>query len=143
MRKYFLWMLVVILTCGLVITSCSEDDSSNIRTDEVEVQLQKMTLREKVGQMFYVRPEVLDTTIHWQTNADLVDISLQEVNARMKGVNEKYPVGVLSSMPITSKMKHNLVNSSSKYGLLMVNHCFVSMRRAVVWLASLTTQTSR
>lgn len=92
MRKYFLWMLAVILTCGLVITSCSEDDSSNIRTDEVEVQLQKMTLREKVGQMFYVRPEVLDTTIHWQTNADLVDISLQEVNARMKGVNEKYPI---------------------------------------------------
>ncbi len=48
MRKYFLWMLASILSCGLAITSCSEDDGSGIRTDEVEVQLQKMTLCEKV-----------------------------------------------------------------------------------------------
>jgi beta-N-acetylhexosaminidase len=45
-----------ILTCGLVITSCSnDDDSAQPSTDEVEEQLQKMSLREKVGQLFYVR----------------------------------------------------------------------------------------
>ena len=59
-----------------------------------------MTLREKVGQMFYVRPECLDTTIHiWgsggvdATVAELARIKLQAVNATMRAVNEKYPVG--------------------------------------------------
>lgn len=50
-----------------LLTSCSSDDDpvEMAPTDEVEAQLQKMTLREKVGQMFYVRPECLDTTIHF------------------------------------------------------------------------------
>ena len=88
-------MLAAILTCGLVTTSCSDDDNEKTvtPTDEIEGQLQKMTLREKVGQMFYVRPEALDTTIHWSAYADLEKWSLQEVSSLMKGVNEKYPVG--------------------------------------------------
>jgi beta-N-acetylhexosaminidase len=69
-------------------------------TDEVEAQLQKMTLRKKVGQMFYVRPECLDTTIHFNQPSgidgsadDITKIKLQAVNETMKAVNEKYPVG--------------------------------------------------
>ena len=67
MKRKLLWMLAVILTNGLLITSCRYDDDDVEQTpvDEVEAQLQKMTLREKVGQLFYVRPEVLDTTIHY------------------------------------------------------------------------------
>ena len=62
--------------------------------------MQKMTLREKVGQLFYVRPECLDTTIHFNLPSgidasadDIKEIKLQAVNATMLGVNEKYPVG--------------------------------------------------
>ncbi len=57
----------VILASGLIMASCSNDDDNWVTpsTDEVEAQLQKMTLREKVGQLFFVRPEVLDTTIHY------------------------------------------------------------------------------
>ena len=69
MKLKKLWMLAAILIlCGeSVFTSCSKDESDNpvVPTDEVEAQLQKMTLREKVGQLFYVRPECLDTTIHF------------------------------------------------------------------------------
>ena len=87
-------MLTAILTCGLMVTSCSYDDAPvQPQTDEVEAQLQQMTLREKVGQLFYVRPEVLDTTIHWTTYDELMSLELQEVTERMKGLNEKYPVG--------------------------------------------------
>ena len=95
MKQTKFWMLAAILTCGLVTTSCSDDDNEKTVTpvDEIEGQLQKMTLREKVGQMFYVRPEALDTTIHWSAYADLEKWSLQEVSSLMKGVNEKYPVG--------------------------------------------------
>ena len=98
-----LWMLAAILTCGAsVFTSCSSDNDDNpvVPTDEVEAQLQRMTLREKVGQLFYVRPECLDTTIHFNqpssidgSTDDIKAIKLQAVNATMKGVNEKYPVG--------------------------------------------------
>ena len=85
----------VALTCGVILTSCSNDDVPVEPTleDKVEEQLRQMTLREKVGQMIFVRPEDLDTTIHWNTFDDLMPLELQEVNDCMKGVNEKYPVG--------------------------------------------------
>ena len=102
MKKY-LWMMAatLIISGPTILTSCSsEDDPVTPQTDEVEAQLQKMTLREKVGQLFYVRPECLDTTIHFNqpssidgSTDDIKAIKLQAVNATMKGVNEKYPVG--------------------------------------------------
>ena len=102
MKQIKLWMISVILTSGFGLVSCTNDDAPVAPTpvDEVEAQLQKMTLREKVGQMFYVRPECLDTTIHFnlpsgidESADDIREIKLQAVNATMKGVNEKYPVG--------------------------------------------------
>ena len=102
MKKIKLWMISIILTSGFGLVSCTDDDDPVNPTpvDEVEAQLKQMTLREKVGQMFYVRPECLDTTIHFNalsgidSNADdIKEIKLQAVNATMRGVNEKYPVG--------------------------------------------------
>lgn len=76
MRKNLLWMLTAILICGLVVSSCSNDDEpTKPSTDEVEEQLQQMTLREKVGQMFYIRPESLDPSIEWTTYDDLAAIN--------------------------------------------------------------------
>ena len=95
MRKNILWMIAAILICGLMVTACSNDDSPISPKDKVEEQLAKMTLREKVGQMFYVRMETLDTTIHWNTYADLQENPLLEVNQTMRDVNERYPVGGL------------------------------------------------
>ena len=95
-KKNLLWIAAILISCGAsLFTSCSNDDNPISPTpgDTVEEQLQKMTLREKVGQMFFVRPECLDTTIHWKEYADLMPLELQEVNDCMKGVNEKYPVG--------------------------------------------------
>ena len=87
-------MLTVILTCGLVLTSCSNNDNLIAPSvDEVEAQLQKMTLREKVGQLFYIRLESLDPSIEWTTYDDLASIKILEVTENMKHVNENYPVG--------------------------------------------------
>ena len=88
-------MLTAILTCGLTIISCSNDDETGPTKDEVEAQLSKMTLREKVGQMFFVRMETLDTTIHWNAYSDLMENPVLEVNKTMRDVNENYPVGGL------------------------------------------------
>ncbi|MBO7589300.1 MAG: glycoside hydrolase [Bacteroidaceae bacterium] len=104
MKQLKLWMLAAILTfCGIsVLTSCSndDDDSNETPADAIDEQLRQMTLREKVGQMFYVRPECLDTTIHFNqsggidaSTVKLTDIRLQAVNATMRAVNEDYPVG--------------------------------------------------
>ncbi|MBR2101757.1 MAG: glycoside hydrolase [Prevotella sp.] len=93
MKKNLLWMFAAILTCGLLMTSCRDDDPSSAPADEVEAQLRQMTLREKVGQMFYVRMESLDTTIHWNTYADLQENPMYDVNNVVRGVNTKYPVG--------------------------------------------------
>ena len=94
-KKNFLWMMAAMLFCGLMVTACSNDDNPISPKDKVEEQLAKMTLREKVGQMFYVRMETLDTTIHWNTYADLQENPLLEVNQTMRDVNERYPVGGL------------------------------------------------
>ena len=95
MKKIILWVSALILTSGFMLTSCSKDDSNTGPgpEDEIEEQLKKMTLREKVGQMFYMRPEALDTSIHWKSADDLIKISTQEVTDKMKALNEKYPVG--------------------------------------------------
>ena len=101
MEKKIPLMLAAILTCGLALTSCTNsDDDHSTPDDQVEAQLRQMTLREKVGQMFCVRPECLDTTIHFnrsggidQSVADLTKVRLQAVNETMRKVNEKYPVG--------------------------------------------------
>jgi len=97
-RKYFSSkieiLLTAILTCGLVLTSCSNNDDPIVPpTDEVEALLQKMTLREKVGQMFYIRMESLDPSIEWTTYDDLANIKILEVTENMRRTNEQYPVG--------------------------------------------------
>ena len=98
-------MTAILTSCGLsVFTSCSHEEEPIVTPpDAIELQLQEMTLRKKVGQMFYVRPECLDTTIHFNqphgidsSSDDITAIKLQAVNATMRNVNEKYPVGGIS-----------------------------------------------
>ena len=75
-------------------TACSDEDTPIPGPpDEIEEELRQMTLSQKVGQMFFVRPEALDTTIHWNVYDDLMPLELQTVNKCMKDVNQKYPVG--------------------------------------------------
>ena len=86
--------LFTILICGWIFAACSNDDAPIVPpTDEVEEQLQKMTLREKVGQLFYVRLESLDPSIEWTTYDDLAGLNNLEVTENMKRTNEDYPVG--------------------------------------------------
>lgn len=95
-KKFGLWLFAALLICCTSLTSCSENDSSGGSSPESEVEemLRKMTLREKVGQLFFVRPEALDPDIHWENPpTDLAPLKLQEVNEKMKQQNKSYPVG--------------------------------------------------
>lgn len=95
-RIFGLWLFAALLICCMSLTSCSENDNSGGSSPESEVEemLRKMTLREKVGQLFFVRPEALDPDIHWENPpTDLAPLKLQEVNEKMKQQNKSYPVG--------------------------------------------------
>ena len=94
-RTKKLLMLAAILTYGILLTSCTNEDSPVIPDDEIEAQLKNMTLKEKIGQMFYVRLESLDTTIHWNTYADLQKNPMHDLNKTIRDVNAKYPIGGL------------------------------------------------
>lgn len=82
-----------ILGCvaALSLVACGDDSSSGPSPEESAIQ--KMSIREKVGQMFFVRPEALDTTIHWNEYAELPDYKLEQVNKTMLAVNKNYPIG--------------------------------------------------
>ena len=102
MNNKMKWLWVSLTACAMLLSSCSNDDSTSAPEEETENEssdasiksaLEKMTLREKVGQMFIVRPEALDTSIHWETYKDLVPYETQSVSAAMKALNEDYPIG--------------------------------------------------
>ena len=62
-------------------------------TASVEEQLKQMTLQQKVGQMFIVRPEALEPTAYYDSPEDLRNLSLQSVNDRMRETAANYPMG--------------------------------------------------
>ena len=94
MKTNKIFSLLAALMMAAMFTACSNEDNPVVPpTDEVEEQLQKMTLREKVGQMFFVRLESLDPSIKWTTYDDLANIKIMEVTMKMRSTNTNYPVG--------------------------------------------------
>ena len=70
-----------------ILAACGREEAA------IERQLQQMTLREKVGQLFMIRPESLDSALCYRPTAELQQIGLKEVNPLMKATAEAYPVG--------------------------------------------------
>jgi len=85
MKKVFI--LGALAVAGAFILGCSSASVS------VEEELAQMSLREKVGQLFCLRPEALDTTIRYVSSDELPNFHLQEVNDRMRALAADYPVG--------------------------------------------------
>ena len=90
-KKHVIASLLGCTATAFFLTACGDDSSSGPSSEESAIQ--KMSIREKVGQMFFVRPEALDTTIHWNEYAELPDYKLEQVNKTMLAVNKNYPIG--------------------------------------------------
>jgi len=85
MKKSY-WMGALAIA-GALFASCEREAAL------IEEELARMTLREKVGQLFYIRPESLDPSIEYASSADLPEYHLQAVNERMRETAAEYPVG--------------------------------------------------
>lgn len=80
-------VLCVLSLAALLSAACSSDNAA------IEKELKQMTLQEKIGAMFFVRPEALDTDIYYDSPAALKSYNLQGVNDRMRETARVYPPG--------------------------------------------------
>ena len=79
MRSNMHRFLGALAIAGAFLVSCVQGPRVNEAL--VEQELSRMTLREKVGQLFFLRPEALDTTIHYVSSDELPSFGVQAVNA--------------------------------------------------------------
>ncbi len=91
MKRILLYiaLAVALFSCG----NSPQSAPAAVQKDWLEEQLSHMTLREKVGQLFCVRPEAFDAALAWDTYEQVASYQLREVTSRMRRVNERYPVG--------------------------------------------------
>ena len=91
----------MLLLCLVVNFAACRDDSSDeqIANDQeyVDDVLSKMSLHEKVGQMFWIRPEYLLEDVasgkQTPTTADWPTFNVTSLTAEMKELYEQYPAG--------------------------------------------------
>ncbi len=90
-KTYFL--LAVCLTL-LTIPGCKSAPKKKnpSQADVIEAQLSRMSLREKVGQLFCVRPEALDPVFQ-SSGKGMAEYKMQAVNEQTKAFCQQYPVG--------------------------------------------------
>ncbi len=84
-------LVLAVSACGSRSTS-PKDPLSAQKNDVVEEQLAGMSVREKVGQLFCVRPESLDPVFE-TSEAGMMAYKMQAVNEQTKEFAKKYPVG--------------------------------------------------
>ena len=82
--------LVSAVLSALTVSCGSNAAKTQVNPELIEKQLQEMTLREKVGQLFCVRPEAFDVALEWDTYTKIATYQLQAVNEQMVKVNAEY-----------------------------------------------------
>ena len=90
-----LWISLFIVVAAMM-AACSSDNNSNNEpnptpTDPVEEQLAQMSLRQKVGQMFVIRPEAL--LVGMDEIHDVTANAVTQLTDGMVTIDRDYPVG--------------------------------------------------
>lgn len=88
---------ILIFSFILFTSSCKGSkaggDNRQLSEKQIDSIIENMPLREKIGMMFYVKPECLDTSLVWEEDDDLIAIAMDSVNQTMRDVCANYPVG--------------------------------------------------
>ena len=93
MKRLTTRFLTFAAVSALTVSCGNNAAKSQVNPDIIESQLSQMTLRDKVGQLFCVRPEAFDVALEWDTYTKIATYQLQEVNEQMIKVNAEYPAG--------------------------------------------------
>ncbi len=91
MKKDFLRFVVLVMLSVLV--SCSESDNGTDNPDSIDLVIEGMTLKEKVCQMFVLRPEVLACPEDVYSLEDVYRLDVTELTDKMTDFFKEYPVG--------------------------------------------------
>lgn len=91
MRILVSMLVFSLLTCGLGLPACAE--STAVPVPSVQGIVENMPLRQKVGQLFIVRPDALDFTQTQEQIDDAKEKGVLELTEEMRGALEQYPVG--------------------------------------------------
>ena len=86
------------------------DDEPTVQSPEQ--LLAAMTLEEKIGQLFIIRPESLDPTLAPEQVHSTRDYGVQALTEEMAAQLSKYPAGGLFSLERTSPGRNNWKPSS-------------------------------
>ena len=94
MKRHFSLFIALLVFCALPGCKVSGHKTALPKADEdvVRAQLSSMTLREKVGQLFCVRPEALDPVFQ-RSSEGMTSYRMQAVNEETKAFAAQYPVG--------------------------------------------------
>lgn len=104
MKKFF-YLMVLLLTALLY--GCPDSDHSGLQPDieqQVEKQLSSLTLKQKVCQMFFVRPEAMYSDVEEVDLDRMAEVKLGRLDNRMRMFSEEYPVGGICLFA------HNILN---------------------------------
>ncbi|MBP3256745.1 MAG: glycoside hydrolase [Bacteroidales bacterium] len=94
MKRHFPLFVTLAALCLLSACKTGNNKTALPKADEdaVRAQLSSMTLREKVGQLFCVRPESLDPVFR-NSSEGMMAYQMQAVNEETKAFAAQYPVG--------------------------------------------------
>lgn len=108
MEKRLCLLVLAALVCGLCISACAkpsasvDDPSVSVNEPSVSVDdtsasvdeiMDGMTLRQKVGQLFIVRPDALDFTLTQEQIDNVKETGVLELTEEMRAALVEYPVG--------------------------------------------------
>lgn len=99
-KPTYVFLILCVLLAAVIMSGGCGGSSSSVSDSEIETVLASMTLREKIGQMFMIRPETLYTEITpdelWQKiyskDADIQQV-LYTFTDEMKSTLKDYPAG--------------------------------------------------
>lgn len=94
MKKRFILLLSAVIIFGLSISACSKpkDPAEEIK-DPAEGIMERMTLRQKVGQLFIVRPDALNFALIKEQIDSPDEKGVKELTEEMLSALSEYPIG--------------------------------------------------
>lgn len=94
MKKIFIVIVALVLT--MTMCACGSTSKAKAPAPEktpAEKALDSMSLNEKIGQLFIIKPEALDFSLNYDQVNDMEYYARTKVNSKMKEALKKYPAG--------------------------------------------------